>query len=153
MSAYIVDKEHIDAMLHAGLMYGKQYPVRFPIAGDWDNTLELNVETVHKIGKMLWMENARSVSSRYPNDKPGTWPGPAGLTLDDVLSYHYQATRAITPIEGLKLIHYYRYQTCEHEGFETSDAAAFCKELEALLIRKIPGYEEAPWGWQEAQTV
>jgi hypothetical protein len=54
--------------------------------------------------------------------------------------------RAIQTIpELLNAVHCYEYQACEHPGWETSEAHAFCKALERRLISKLPGYNDGPW--------
>jgi hypothetical protein len=45
----------------------------------------------------------------------------------------------------LKAIDCYRYQSCEHPGWASSEAQQFCLALQALAINHLPGYDQAPW--------
>ena len=144
MSAFIVSHEHIDAICAAASTY--------PDYGlTWQSTEArkslLKGESLDPIGQMLWHENMVSVSYRYHEDDPSEMPGPTGLTADKLLSYRYRRPKKIpTPVEALKLIHCYAYQSCEHDEWNTSEAKAFCDALEADLIRHVPGYDAAHWG-------
>jgi hypothetical protein len=84
--------------------------------------------------EMLWNENAKSVASRYRDAPPEPFPGRG------------QAAQRPTIVEGLKLIACYEYQSCEHDGWEQSNARQLCRELRSELIHALPGYDEAPWG-------
>jgi hypothetical protein len=45
----------------------------------------------------------------------------------------------------LNALHAYTYQSCEHNGWETSQAKAFCDALRDRLISTLPGYNDGPW--------
>ena len=95
---------------------------------------------------MLWRENVVSVRTRYPNDTEGEWPGPRGLTMTTILSYHYHPPVSLpSPVEALKLLDGLEYQSCEHEEWETSEARDFCDALRRALIHALPGYDDAQW--------
>lgn len=157
MSAYIVGKTHIDAMLTAGLHspwsgYG---PLRWFDAeepdGDcfaegepwgpgsirWTNEhrQELTRETAGRVGAMLWAENRRSVNHRYAEDE---WEEP--------YEFHPLAGPP-DPLVVLKAISCYEYQSCEHLGWLKSEARRFCEVLRGRAIGALPGYEDAP-GWE-----
>jgi hypothetical protein len=87
---------------------------------------------------MLLAENFRSVNHRYAEEGE-----PAGM-------YEYREPKVgpigYNPVQVLKAIHCLEYQSCEHPEWETSEARAFLKALEARTIRKIPGYDAAEWG-------
>lgn len=150
MSAYIVSKKHIDAILSAELNRRVDYPLSWYWSGARH---ELNKATANTVGGMLWQENVESVATRYPNDKPGEWPGPCGLTMVEVMAYSFEPIRVgnanvyIQPIEALKALDGYEYQACEHDEWKESEAKAFCEAMRKNLIRRLPGYEEAKWSW------
>ena len=93
------------------------------------------------LGQMLWAENHKSVNYRYGEKRP-TPP--------------YTFTPPTEPIDQillLKQIHCYDYQSCEHDGWERSEAYKLCKKLEAACLAALPPgvedspeYSQAPWG-------
>lgn len=136
MSAFLVSKEHIDALvLSAWLCRDDMKWAGFDVSVDSD-----------KLGRMLWAECLKSVSYRYPNDKDGERPGPINFRDDEVKFYAYPlATEKPEPVAALKLLACYEYQSCEHPAWPDSDARKFCERLRHALIARLPGYEEAEW--------
>ncbi len=163
MSCYMVSKEHVDAMVTAGLEYGMPHRNRGPVSwlvpepvnehaysrGEpWGPEAVADAErrrrtltddTAGQVGAMLLAENRRSVDHRYDEDE-----------LDPSEAYIYERfprdiTHSFAPVEILSAIRCYEYQACEHPGWETSEAHAFCRALEAAAIRALPGYDSAPW--------
>lgn len=155
MSAWIVSKRHIDYMLTAGLardVHGQMswcVPAEAPAeayqrGSPWGPEAiphytsirrELNYETAGRVGVMLWAENYKSVGHRYDEGDTETemyeytpYPGP------------------IKPVQILKAISCYEYQSCEHPKWEQSEAHKFCESLRHLMISKLPGYDNAKWG-------
>jgi hypothetical protein len=41
----------------------------------------------------------------------------------------------------------YEYQACEHDGWRRSETARFCQALRLAMVRRLPGYDQAPWTW------
>ena len=145
MSAFIVDRGHIRFLIDAGL--------RLPARLYEDNTLswrdrELTRETASAVGLMLWEECRRSVAYRYHDEPDADLPGPCedGPRFGYV---HTPCTKKIDPVEVLKAIDCYSYQSCEHPEWEASEAHAFCASLRSCAISCLPGYEKAPWGAPE----
>lgn len=104
MSAWIVSKAHIDALVNAGIRYGIT-----------------TVADVHETGQMLWRENHRSINYRY--DKRGRTP-----------QYRFTGTEMpLHPIVILKLLHCFEYQSCERPDWEKSQACRWVARLEAAL--------------------
>ncbi len=153
MSAYIVSRKHIayllTAMQHRGICrHGFSYwngteRVYVP-AGDYAAAVE--------IGNILWQENIASVSARYPGETPDTLLGPVGETFE-------LTTRDVTvfsdadPVQVLKACDCYEYQSCEHEGWHTSDAKKIIEALRGCAWRALPGYDSAAWGAPEKPRV
>lgn len=146
MSAFVVDKPHIDALIQAGLS-GNPW---CRLSWYWDNptrSARLEYDTADEVGVMLWAENVRSVQGRYPDTiESGEYPGPIDFADEDVFAYTFPTnTRTLTPVEALKALACYEYQSCEHEGWKASQAFAFCQSLRDELINRLPGYAEAAW--------
>lgn len=156
MSAFVVSKEHIDAMVSLAIAGPSEVA---PGPGYWPQTFsyyhegerhEVRLENADELGAMLWGTNALSVRTRYPDlYEGGEYPGPIGFSVDDdVYEYRYtRPRRRPNPVEGLKLINCYEYQTCEFEAWEDHPAYAFCEQLKAALVNVLPGYSDAPWEW------
>jgi len=128
MSAFLVSSNHIDVLVHARRVLRHKTFGR--IGGDTTDT---------ELGQMLWRENMLSLAARVPTD----------ASVDEVALATYSAT-AYPPgrfsiVELLKAIHCYEYQSCEHDGWDTSEARAYCRAVERELLGLLPGYESAPW--------
>lgn len=159
MSAFIVSKRHIDAMVTAGLRvvsgtcgvlrWMEPAPVNEaayqrgepwgPAAIEEANKRrrELTDQTAGRVGAMLMAENAASVNHRYDEEDP---------------EEPYVFARYVKPIEPvaiLKAIDCYVYQTCEHPEWESSEAREFCDALRKRMIHQLPGYDAAPWGIED----
>jgi len=140
MSAYMVDKAHIDALVRLAERHQSSYYVR---EGYWVQVVGGNRNTV---GQMLTDANVTSVMARYRGEKVENLPG----RIDHWWTEPYRfggdlRTAPLTPVQGLKAINGYVYQACEASTWETSEAHAFCEALRAALIRKLDGYEQAEW--------
>lgn len=117
MSAWIVSKGHIDALVQ-GLVV--------------EQLVEMNDAAA--TGRLLWEECRRSVAYRYPNDADGEWPGPIDLTIADINAYVPEMIES--PLNDAKLAHQlacYGYQSCEHPEWETSEAYRLVKTLEGVI--------------------
>lgn len=151
MSAYIVAKPHIDALVRVAL----EGPAGRPANRDapwysmrWYHNLESHNlrDDINRAGRMLWQENYKSVECRYPGCTDEDRPGPVGLKLEDIKAYTYparQTVRHLTAVEALKALRCYEYQACEHPEWEASEASQFCDALRIDLIEALPGYDEA----------
>jgi len=153
MSAWIVNKVHIDAMVSAALVCAQENRSSFRwYDADGNHSHELtytDTERATQVGQMLWAENLASINARYVDtlDHPENCPGPVGF--EGVLSvdkYRFTRTPRIPPVAILKAISCYEYQSCEHEGWKTSQAYQFCASLRDHVINMLPGYDDAPWG-------
>jgi hypothetical protein len=129
VSAFLVGKRSIDAIVL----------VRERMNRDSDVLPALEHLSNDELGRMLWRENMLSLGARYSDP----------LDEEALAGYRYAFTSALlaAPVVALiKNIHCYRYQSCEHDGWEKSDAAALCEALESYLVHRLPGYSDAPWG-------
>lgn len=150
MSAFIVSKSHIDALIVLGLRlpYPTASPLRWSrVFNVWNSntTGKLTHESQNAVGQMLVDCCVESVSARYKDsDLAGGLPGPT----DEYYKRAYiweSVTISPTPVQGLKLISCYEYQSCEHEGWHEAEGKSFCQSLRHKLITELPGYEGADW--------
>lgn len=144
MSAWIVERGHIDVLVAAGVGY-QVIPVTDAVG----------------TGARLWRENHESVNFRYREDESTPAYGPAP-----------HPTERLHPVAVLKALDCYDYQSCEHDGWASSAAAEFTTLLRlavftaepalAKMIRDAhyadgqkqtnaytahPVYDQAPWGF------
>ena len=169
MSAFVVSKEHIDAMLSCRTH--STFGISWMHEGEY-HRLEEGADTLDRVGRMLWAENVASVEHRYsppgreaiygegfesgPDfNLPGKYtveqiPGSEDtIELPEWLTeYSYSRTRLPSPVEGLSITACFEYQSCEHEGWESSEARAFCEALRSACIYALPGYADAAWEWR-----
>ena len=119
MSAYVVNKAHIDYLTRAASLYRIIPP-----------------DQRHDYGRNLWAQNVASVRFRYPDhdiDDPST-------------NYRYTPPRTPhNPLFVLSAIACYEYQTCETPDWEEMQAIKDVRELHRTSVRNLPGYDEAPW--------
>lgn len=157
MSAWVVSKTHLDLLITAGLLYpnmqcrGAKLQWRDPSENPsrWH---ELDYDNADQVGVMLWAANYRSVGNRYPDaegEEDGL-PGPEDFSGATVLTYtHRMVPGPLDPVVVLKALACYEYQSCEHDGWKTSAAKAFCAALRTACIDQLPGYDDAPWGFAD----
>lgn len=120
MSAFQVCSTHIDVLVSARRM--GSYPM---------STLANLSE--NELGRLLVATNYESVCARYREDVAA--PG-----------YRFNPTMGpVSAVMVLKAIACYEYQSCEHDGWETSRAKEYCDALRMVAIGSLPGYDDAPW--------
>ncbi|HEX9337733.1 MAG TPA: hypothetical protein VF892_17690 [Pseudonocardiaceae bacterium] len=109
MSAFIVGKEHIDALVSAGVQLGL-----------------ITAVDATQTGVLLWQENHHSVNHRYgEHTRPPDYH--ADLTTD-----------ALHPIAVLRVLACYEYQSCEHPGWPRGDAYRWCQRLRRAALARLP---------------
>lgn len=157
MSAWIVSKKHIDALVTAAMVGNTGRKMRWRVPGDvpadayqrgepWGpgaaeaaraSMRDMILSAAGRVGAMLWNENHLSVNHRYDQS-------------EEEAPYVYEAFPAskLAPGFVLKQLDCYEYQSCEHPGWEASEARAWCDALRQWTWDRItiPGYEAAPWG-------
>jgi hypothetical protein len=119
MSAFIVSKRHIDALV---------------------TPFYKTMEMTNEIGQRLWEQNHRSVNHRYsqqtPTPKYDFVPCHARLNDNGEQSY-------LTALDYLKLLDSFEYQSCEVK-FD-SEVSAYCNKLRKHLASQLDGYDDAVW--------
>lgn len=127
MSAWIVSKAHIDALVTQALVEGLIEP-------EWANL----------VGVMLWTENHNSVNIRYRED-----------TL--VPEYVYEAPGFdLDPLKVHTLIDCWDYQCAEWEGYDKTPGARLMASLQNVITAKhgTPSSDErGPWGIESMEEV
>jgi len=156
MSAFIVGKTHIDYLIDAGLRLSRFGNLRWFKSREiketdyqkgevWGPTAletfqeqrrELTKDNADEVGRMLLKENYKSVYHRY--DEVPT------VQLEE--PYQFNRIKGnIDPIQVLKGIDCYEYQSCEHPSWRESEAHNFCESLRSMAIHNLKDYEEAEW--------
>ena len=165
MSAWMVDKRHVDLLVQVAVEgphgpitpSNAWHPFRYfmvPARMLREMTLaelkkverEVDLYGADALGQMLAAQNAASVRYRYEDaDGRGMVPSWADAF------YEYTPIPPLDPsptvVELLCAIDCYEYQACETPGWPDTEAFQFCEALRKGLIRHLPGYHEAPWGW------
>ena len=84
--------------------------------------------------QFLYDENCESLGARYGDDyNPIFIPITYKPTIDNIFVL-------------AKQVDCYAYQSCEHDGWETSRAYKMCEAIKYSLLNNHPDYEDAPWG-------
>ena len=156
MSAFVVGREHIRFLVSAArssriVRYSK---FSYYWSGKLHELPRHDRDAASKVGQLLWNENILSVQGRYPDcvGKPENMPGP----VDEIFIYAHSRDwneSGLEPIQVLKACNCYEYQSCEHDGWETSEAKAFIDALRAAAVRALPGYDDAQWMVEASQEV
>ena len=164
MSAYIVDRKHIEYLVQSGLARAL-HPDHSYLTWIWNLDREARTycradlkpgdhEQAQRVGQMLWDECIKSVSSRYPADVLTKHDATAPLEqlpgpLNEDFVYRHNQARCwaqYDPIQVISACHAYSYQSCEHPEWEESEAYAYINALEKAAIHALPGYEDTVWG-------
>lgn len=129
MSAFIVTRAHIDLLVSAAL----RYRVGVIHGPDGKEVFTCNDNTADELGRLLWTENHRSVNYRYREKTKAP-------------DYYFRERAAFSPVEAIKAVHCFEYQSCEHDGWEDSTAKRICERIIRAATHALPGYDDAPWG-------
>jgi hypothetical protein len=155
MSAYIVEKHHITFLIAAALSrricsHGETF--RWYHNGQSHELPGGDYKRAAEVANMLWRENIISVGERYPNESSARLPGPRNETF--LVEPHDigRLFEVIDPVQVLKSCSCYEYQSCEHDGWETSEALSFIAALRSRSISVLPGYDAAIWGAPEPMS-
>ncbi|WP_285666842.1 hypothetical protein [Actinorhabdospora filicis] len=134
MSAIRISRDHVDLLLTLAYIQREPLSYRGGELRHWD------AEWFRFAGIDLIRTNLRSVQMV---DTP-EWD--EADTYIPTFTYGIPKN-GISPAFALKQVQYYEYQTCDWSEWDKSDAKAFCDALKSRLISRLPGWEEAPWGW------
>lgn len=156
MSAFLVDVEHVRALVDSAVHYGLLERGHLPHAMRLevekrsaqlaDAGLEPDVPSI--VGRILWEENVRSLEYRYPDtkEKPEDRPGTIGEGPKVGPPFDFKARRFhLLPGAVGGAVSCYEYQSCEHPEWEASASADFCRALTKAALKKAPGGDTCPW--------
>lgn len=142
MSAFVVDKRHISAILDGANLAGLRYRSNF----SWYYQGErhyLRPENINETGQMLLDENIKSVSYRYEDSSLTNLPG--RVDAEYVIPYRHTQQKQFSIIQYIKFVNCLDYQSCEHPDYKDSEAKCFMDALRESLVMCVPGYEESKW--------
>lgn len=152
MSAFMVSKEHIDALVTAASTPADYHHSNGGLSWYWGEGREHHAmlrygdcDEQNRVGAMLWAENLKSINARYPDTIDGeNIPGPADFSPAEIVIYEFeQLPGNVDPLVVLDALSCYEYQTCEHgDEWRASEAHAFCEYLRDKMIRMIPRKRE-----------
>jgi hypothetical protein len=122
MSAWIVSKRHIDALV---------------------TPLYKTIDMANKIGQLLWEQNHRSVNHRY--NKQTQTPKYEYEPCTDYVKEQDQhiLTLPLEVLDLLKLLDSYEYQSCEVK-FD-AEVSIYCQRLRKHLVSQLDGYKDSVW--------
>ncbi len=137
MSANMVDPEHINVLIWAGLPRVGEYTMRFGrenINGTFEQfELREGIETT--AGQLLVDANAESVDTLHGDESDAR--------------YIYEYTRPIdrlwSPMELLSALNGFEYQACEAESWQHSAARQLCHDLRRRFEDRLPGARTSAW--------
>ena len=132
MSAYIVDDDHIDALV----TFCIDHKLRYRHNGV---SLWIHEDNAEAVGRILLDANVASVHHRYE-----------GRIDDDEknAAANYRFKRFVPGISLMQAICGVRcldYQSCEHPSWELSTAWRICQSITDHAIARLPGADEC---WQ-----
>lgn len=129
MSAYVVSNKTIQGMLqavHLERHTGDRYY--------WNGEMKMMAGHLDKIGQKLIDENYRSVNYRYQTEsKPHKY------------IHGKENIIRLSAVEIIKLCNGYRYQACETDDWEDTEAYEIWDTLREAAIDALPGYSDAAW--------
>lgn len=137
MSAYIVDHDHIDALITHAIVREVWYRAN-------GNSIKITADNATEVGRILLDENERSVRYRYPRVAPDELPGTIG---QDAAKYNFRPWGE--PLESLVILKAcdgLEYQCSETDDYQDSIAVNILNSIRKREISRLPDYYESP-GW------
>jgi len=135
MSAFVVNEAHVKALVayYASRKYSRKTP-----------------EEATEIARELMRENIRSVSFRYPQDRPRELPGPIPTPEADMIEFGYAEIAHPSvqdPVAILKMCACLEYQSCETPDYRETKAYDLLNRIRHGAIADLPGYDQAQWDY------
>lgn len=137
---------HVLALLKAADVYGREKRSTFSYHYKRESHRLQFADDFDRVGTMLWDQNSDSIRRLFSNPAVPADPIPS---TDDDPDWYPSDQRTPSPVEAIKLAKGYGLQSCVVEGYRDSEVAAFVEALISTAIECVPGYDEAPWGWDE----
>ena len=134
MSAFIVNKKHIDYIMTAWQNSQNQY------YNNSDKNYYTNLQA-EQDGQMLWAENFLSVNFRYKES-------------DHSPAYKFERiNEKINYLQALKFVHCLDYQACETDDYNESKAYKLLLKMAWNLTCMIPEYDGLQWEYQQSEKI
>ena len=127
MSCYIVTDKHISAIIG----YACRENIRLDGRAGEGCIYAPGME--QEASALLHAANVRSVNTRYNKDSPED-----GIVFDT-------AAPKLSAIDVIKACDGLAYQCDEWTSFDGSNADKLLKVIQRHAVRKLPGYDAAPW--------
>ena len=144
MSAYLVEDEHVKqlaAYLCSGDRSNLERIAQYHGCGfmrDHGAGFIQFEDLATHFANILLRENYRSLRARYDDAEI---PHRVKVTLGEVM----RATQ-IPAVNVLHSVACFEYQACESDDWDQTDAYKICDQISRAAIRRLPGYDDAPWG-------
>ena len=136
MSANILNKRHIDALVTAALAYAPSRQISWFFNGE---VKKITRQTASEVGQILIDENYRSINYRYQENRKA----------DRYTFEPFEATRdnpiCLDAAQVFSALDCYEYQSSETPDFYESEAYEICRAIRKAEGTKLKGYEEAAW--------
>jgi len=139
MSAFLCGDDHFMALAFAAVT--DRYNYGSLTLYHRGKRIELNAQ---QIVDLLYRENRKSLFARY-SDRDPAFVGKAKPP-----TYRQPPGAPLPAVSIIKMIHCYEYQACEHKSWHGSLARAVAKAIEAHALRRLPGYDDAPWEYSRS---
>lgn len=143
MSAFLCDDCHLTALAAFALREKVQAHLAGPEDSYYSRVGGRYVDPLKILGQRLKDENAANLYHLYgdrADDSPETWIGP----FEPCRHAHHAR---VEPVAMLKAIGCYEYQCCDRTQWEESDVRALMSRMRSAAIARLPGYEQAAWGF------
>lgn len=150
MSAFLVSDAHINVLITFAKTQGLVLPS--PSSPDTSHAI-YNDEIATQFGRALLAENMRSLTYRYGDNHGFTKPLGGDEAYLNRYRYRYDP-RGLVPKPGtaiaiIKATHCFDYQSCETPDYAKTWAAELMRLIRDAACHDLPGYESAPWGFED----
>lgn len=135
MSAFVVSKKHIDALLTFAMRPQYNTPSYYiQESKNTDEYKQVNFQDhLNEIGQKLVDQNYASVNCRYNTSE-----------VPPVYKFeHYH--RILRAVEAIKACDCWNYQSCENRGHEDTEAWEIVDTIRERAIDELTGYDSAMW--------
>lgn len=149
MSAIRINKEDILYLVQAAMSreMGCNYQQDFFYFHNQSMRLR-TPEDCKRLSILLDKENAKSICNRY-YEKESNLSEYTNLHEFSYYDFDSEHWSVFDPVQVLKSIQYYIYQSCEHPEFKSSEAYSFLETLKDISISLISDNERFVWGTPE----
>lgn len=128
MSSWVLDRDHISGMLQATHLTREGAYVYF----DGEAYYIKQGGDLSVPGQILMDETYRQVNGRYDSE-------------DKAPKFFVVPVKHLEPVQIIKLINCWRYQSCDLDDYKDTHAWAIATALRDAAISGLPGYDEADW--------